>query len=162
MTHTQRLRELKRERIKAKREAERREAAALAAAALPTSPRSGARIKRHDYILQRQGGGVGADGEWVPAGSPGLLGPEDDAQLVDSLVVRSSADDDALCAVCADGTSEAPNQIVFCERCDVAVHQGCYGIAEVPAGEWLCWPCSVHESRLRSQGVPREEVRPPR
>jgi hypothetical protein len=31
--------------------------------------------------------------------------------------------DDALCAVCGEGHSEAPNQILFCERCDVPVHQ---------------------------------------
>lgn len=35
--------------------------------------------------------------------------------------------DDAMCAVCGEGHSEAPNQILFCERCDVPVHQvgGC-------------------------------------
>ena len=28
-----------------------------------------------------------------------------------------------------------PNVIVFCERCDMAVHQLCYGIEEIPSGE---------------------------
>lgn len=44
------------------------------------------------------------------------------------------------------------NQIVYCERCDVAVHQLCYGIAAVPEGDWLCDPCREHEGALRAQG----------
>lgn len=40
--------------------------------------------------------------------------------------------------------------------------KACYGIAEVPEGEWLCWPCSVHEASLRARGVPQDQVRPPR
>lgn len=86
----------------------------------------------------------------------------DSLEILTYAPCRTSVDDDALCAVCGDGSSEAPNQIVFCERCDVAVHQACYGIAAVPEGEWLCWPCSTHEAKLRSQGVAQEAVRPPR
>ena len=42
--------------------------------------------------------------------------------------------DDALCAVCGGGHSEAPNCIVFCDRCDVAVHQACYDLDTLPQG----------------------------
>lgn len=57
------------------------------------------------------------------------------ASMVDLLADRG-AEDDAMCAVCGGGDSnkEAGNEIVFCERCDVAVHQVCYGIDVVPAG----------------------------
>ena len=44
-------------------------------------------------------------------------------------------DDDALCAICGEGHSEPPNMIVFCERCDLGVHQKCYGVDTLPAGE---------------------------
>ncbi len=42
-----------------------------------------------------------------------------------------------MCAICGDGMSVEPNLILFCERCDVAVHQQCYAIHSVPAGERL-------------------------
>lgn len=55
--------------------------------------------------------------------------------MVDLLAGRG-AEDDALCAVCAGGESnkEAGNEIVFCERCDVAVHQKCYRVDIIPTG----------------------------
>ena len=36
--------------------------------------------------------------------------------------------------VCGGGHSEQPNEIVFCERCDVAVHQECYAVPSIPEG----------------------------
>lgn len=56
--------------------------------------------------------------------------------MVDLLASRSE-EEEALCAVCGGGVSVAPNFIVFCERCDVAVHQACYQIDEVPSGARL-------------------------
>ncbi|RMZ56459.1 hypothetical protein APUTEX25_004682, partial [Auxenochlorella protothecoides] len=58
-----------------------------------------------------------------------LLGPN---EMYDVLAQRSG-EEEAYCAVCGDGHSESPNEIVFCERCDVAVHQRCYDVAELPA-----------------------------
>jgi hypothetical protein len=49
-------------------------------------------------------------------------------------VTRAGENDDALCAVCGGGHSEAPNCIVFCDRCDVAVHQACYDLDTLPQG----------------------------
>eukprot|EP00736_Rhodelphis_marinus_P004023 Rmarinus@m.26571 len=47
-----------------------------------------------------------------------------------------------LCDVCGSGESSEGNEIVFCDGCDVAVHQGCYGIPTIPHGEWKCEPCT--------------------
>eukprot|EP00983_Pelagomonas_calceolata_P078057 1154124-Pelagomonas_calceolata.AAC.1 len=50
------------------------------------------------------------------------------------VLAKMFEDEEAYCAVCSDGQSIEPNQIVFCERCDLAVHQQCYGVPEIPDG----------------------------
>ena len=48
---------------------------------------------------------------------------------------------DQLCSVC--NQKETPNNtIVFCDNCNIAVHQECYGIIFIPPGPWFCRPCS--------------------
>lgn len=63
------------------------------------------------------------------------------AVMYDILAERG-AEDDALCAVCGGGDSSRDdgNEIVFCERCDVAVHQRCYGVDVIPAGSFTPHP----------------------
>ncbi|GMH97528.1 hypothetical protein TrVE_jg7911 [Triparma verrucosa] len=47
----------------------------------------------------------------------------------------------ACCQVCQDGEVMPDNQIVFCEGCNVSVHQKCYGVERVPVGDWYCRLC---------------------
>lgn len=51
-------------------------------------------------------------------------------------------DQEELCHVCNGGDSDESNQILFCDICNVAVHQDCYGVRHVPEGQWLCAWCS--------------------
>ena len=44
--------------------------------------------------------------------------------------------DGAPCAVCREYQSFENNEIIFCDKCNVAVHQRCYDVAEVPDGAW--------------------------
>lgn len=60
-------------------------------------------------------------------------------------------EDDEVCAICSKPDSAPPNEIVFCDNCDMAVHQECYGLAEIPEGDWICRNCSQDDATSASR-----------
>ncbi|KAI1458027.1 origin recognition complex subunit 4 C-terminus-domain-containing protein [Annulohypoxylon moriforme] len=68
------------------------------------------------------------------------------------------SEDDEVCAICSKPDSEPPNEIIFCENCDMAVHQECYDVPVIPEGDWICRNCSQDDILSGPKTTPRKQI----
>lgn len=84
------------------------------------------------------------------AGKSGKEGSTEEVLTTIISPLEPGDDPGDVCDVCNEGESIEGNLILFCDKCNVAVHQICYGVKNVPSGEWLCRRCE--EGRAPKQG----------
>jgi hypothetical protein len=62
--------------------------------------------------------------------------------------------EDIVCMCCFDGSfAEDRNQILFCDGCNATMHQKCYGIGEIPEGQFYCDRCSFIQRQYHDEDV---------
>lgn len=67
-------------------------------------------------------------------------------------------DENVICDVCRSPDSEEANEMVFCDSCNICVHQACYGITTIPPGKsytYTFWVELVHEPRANLYIIPQ-------
>ena len=55
--------------------------------------------------------------------------------------------DDIVCYVCGDGEYEDDNLILYCSKCNMTVHQRCYGVTVIPDEDWICHLCKAFDDK---------------
>lgn len=55
----------------------------------------------------------------------------EEEKMTESLL-EGNVENLAFCSVCRDGDSEDTNEMLYCEKCNNAVHQACYGVKVCP------------------------------
>lgn len=83
----------------------------------------------------------------------------DDEPAEEPAEESDDGEDDEVCALCSKPDSKAGNQILFCDGCDLAVHQKCYGVPRIPRGDWLCKDCSKAPPSTAESGSKAKDQR---
>ena len=78
-------------------------------------------------------------------------------QNVDARPVPRSLERDlteeVICGVCGNDDSFSDDEILLCDGCDISVHQSCYGVPKVPAGDWKCSICRSRPAASQKSSI---------
>lgn len=58
--------------------------------------------------------------------------------------LERDVDDEAPCDICTSVECELEDFMVFCDGCNMCVHGLCYGLPDLPQGDWLCMKCQKY------------------
>lgn len=63
------------------------------------------------------------------------------------------------CSVCPSDQGTDENPLVYCDGCELAVHSACYGIVNVPKGDWFCGKCESgnRQNKLKCELCPSHD-----
>lgn len=70
-------------------------------------------------------------------------------------------EDEEVCSICKKPDSKRGNRILFCDGCDMAVHQKCYDIPTVPKGDWFCRNCTQNDTVVPQKKILEEPTLTP-
>ena len=57
--------------------------------------------------------------------------------------VGQISDESFICQICNGSDVYDTNNIVFCSKCSITVHQMCYRLQKIPATDWICRLCEA-------------------
>eukprot|EP00494_Astrolonche_serrata_P023897 UN24155 len=76
--------------------------------------------------------------------------------------IKTLDEGEETCGVCCDGESYEENKILYCDGCDVACHQHCYGVKKIPDDDWYCKACQAHIDYINPPGSRKKKICQPK
>lgn len=73
----------------------------------------------------------------------------------------SDEEDEDVCEICLKPDSNPPNEIIFCDGCDLGFHQKCHNVRDIPDDDWFCKNCSQEDAAKTPQRASAVAPAPP-